>query len=169
MGRKFFAKNTRLIVTSDWHLGYNNFYKHKLNGRSPMRPQFKSAYECESLIFKNLSDAIISNTDVLLCLGDSTMKPELLSRLDNLKCRKLLVMGNHDQSHGARALLSYFDDCFGVLIHKNLIFTHVPIISTEIPRHSINVHGHLHYGVLNGPYQSACLEVNNYKPVIINV
>ena len=83
--------------------------------------------------------------DTLIHLGD-VGNPEYMKQL---KCYKVLIMGNHDQS--VEKMKQYFNEVYtGPLwISKKLVLSHEPIvIEAGIYREPIafNIHGHDHSG-----------------------
>lgn len=82
----------------------------------------------------------ITKSDTLIHLGD-VGNPEYLNQL---KCYKVLIMGNHDQSK--TKFEPYFDEIYGgpLMIGEKLILSHEPV---DVPW-AFNFHGHNH-----DPYQ----------------
>ena len=92
---------------------------------------------------------ILNNTchknDTLLHLGDVGN----LEYIKRLKCKKVLIMGNHDQS--IERMEEVFDEVYSgpLWITKKLILSHEPIcIEAGITKEPIafNIHGHDHSG-----------------------
>ena len=78
---------SRLMITSDLHLGHSNINK--------FRP-FKSSEEHHEVVFDNLASNI-GKRDSLILLGDIAFDEYWLKRLDQIKCaKKTLILGNHD-------------------------------------------------------------------------
>ena len=78
--------------------------------------------------------------DTLIHLGD-VGNPEYLSQL---KCHKVLIMGNHDQSKTKFA--PYFDEIFDgpLFIAEKILLSHEPVTGLDW---CINIHGHDHANV----------------------
>lgn len=97
-------------------------------------------------IFKSMKQ--IPATDTLICLGDLAIWKDLevhQKYIMPLKCRKILVKGNHDKksnewylSHGWDFVCRDFHD---KLFWHYLVFSHIPV---ELPATHLNIHGHLH-------------------------
>jgi calcineurin-like phosphoesterase family protein len=133
------------------------------------RPDLKSIWVCSDLhflhdnlidycgrpddhsnkIFKNLM--AIPEGDLLICLGDLSIGREADVYewfIKPLKCRKILVKGNHDRksntwylNHGWDFVCySFIDTYFG----KRIVFSHYPIPYKDC---DYNFHGHLHNNV----------------------
>lgn len=104
--------------------------------------------------------------DTLVCLGD-VGNPEYFKEL---KCYKVLVMGNHDET--ATKFESYFDEIYtGPLwIAEKLVLSHEPLcLESGITRKPIafNIHGHDHSGeYYNDDYHlNICQNVFGYEPL----
>ncbi len=134
-------------------------------------------------IFKNLM--AIPEGDLLICLGDLSIgkENEVYERfVMPLKCRKILVKGNHDRksntwylNHGWDFVCYAFsDDYFG----KKILFTHYP---RPADGYDYNIHGHLHNNIykweklteenkkfINEKHILLSCENNNYKPLKLN-
>lgn len=127
----------------------------------------------EEQIFDSLSN--LTPEDVLIHLGDICLgkDKELHEKfIRPLKCRKILVKGNHDHKslswymeHGWDFACEAFSmDYAG----KHLFFTHIPDMVTE---GTINIHGHLHnvehrsYPIFYNPeiHYLVSLEKQGYK------
>ena len=127
-----------------WCISDTHFGHHKLI-HSGYRPP--ACYKMMIDSVKNLSEK-----DVLIHLGDFSFYADELwhnAIREACKCKMWLVKGNHDRrtnawylSHGWDFVADSFDfNMFG----KNIIFTHVPMISNIFKGNEfINVHGHLH-------------------------
>lgn len=78
----------------------------------------------------------ITKNDTLIHLGD-VGNPEYLNKL---KCCKVLIMGNHDQSSEKFKL--YFNEIYGgpLMIAEKLIISHEPLNINW----AFNIHGHDH-------------------------
>ena len=76
--------------------------------------------------------------DTLIHLGD-VGNPEYINQL---KCYKVLIMGNHDQS--AEQLKYYFDETYTgpLIIAKKILLSHEPLNVNW----ALNIHGHDHSG-----------------------
>lgn len=86
---------------------------------------------------------ICHKNDTLIHLGDVGD----LSYIDKLKCYKVLIMGNHDQS--IEKYKKHFNEVYSgpLWISEKLILSHEPInITTNINNEPIafNIHGHDH-------------------------
>ena len=77
--------------------------------------------------------------DTLIHLGD-VGNPEYMNQL---KCYKVLIMGNHDQS--VKKFKPYFNEIYPgpLMISEKIILSHEPLKNTTF---ALNIHGHDHNG-----------------------
>lgn len=106
----------------------------------------------------NLKECCHKN-DTLLLLGD-VGNPIYLNQL---KCYKVLILGNHDQS--ATKFEPYFDEIYTgpLFISDRILLSHEPF--PEIP-YVFNIHGHDHSGwyMKNKNSLNVCSNVVGFKP-----
>ena len=87
---------TRLMITSDLHLGHKNIHK--------FRTGFDSAEHHHEVMFENLA-MNIQKRDSLILLGDIAFDKYWLEKIASIKCeKKLLICGNHDTENGIKTL-----------------------------------------------------------------
>ena len=92
----------------------------------------------------NILKKYLHKNDTLIHLGD-VGNPEYLQ---TLKCYKILIKGNHDQTHkfipDNHNWYHYFNEVYNgpLIIAPKLILSHEPIDTTW----AINIHGHDHSG-----------------------
>jgi len=168
---------SKLLLTSDLHLGHNNITKY--------RTQFYSADEHHNFVFENLATNI-GKRDTVYFLGDVAFDKYWLEKIKNLKCQhKKLILGNHDtEHHTIKQLADTFDSIESLLSKRNVWFSHCPIHPQEIRGKLFNVHGHTHNQLIgewvtisralgaqqdifvpSKKYVNVCLEHTNYKPI----
>lgn len=142
--------------TSDLHWGHENICK--------FRKQFVSEEE-HRLFLKDNIMSCVKKRDTLWILGDSVFSERYLSDLDDIKCTKYLVIGNHcAQKYDQRMLYAKFDKVFGITKKYNCWLSHAPIHPDEL-RGNFNIHGHTHNHLINDyRYINICPEHHNYKP-----
>ena len=164
---------SKLMVTSDLHLGHSSIHK--------FRP-FETAEEHHEIVFDNLASSI-GKRDSLILLGDIAFDEYWLKRLDEIKCaKKTLILGNHDTERLPMKLVcNHYDAVHSLYGKRNNWFSHVPIHPNEFRGRNINVHGHLHNrfvtidmccgedvrgkGISDERYFNACIEHTDYKPI----
>lgn len=146
---------------------------------------FSSVEEMNETIVDNWNK-VVSDQDTVYHLGDvfstSSVSEEDFENLwFRLKGKKKLAIGNHDRKLGlfhsksAKFNRYYFRDIqvWFKLKDKNIFASHDPKhISTLFnPAHPdkpyLNVHGHIHTLLLDGPYRNVCVENTRYTPINI--
>lgn len=164
---------SRLLLTSDLHLGHRNICKY--------RTQFSSAEEHHNTIFENVASNV-GKRDTLYLLGDIAFDRYWLEKIKSIKCKyKLLVIGNHDTERGImmKDLVEVYDDVKSLFTHKNIWISHCPIHPQELRGRFGNIHGHLHNQVVKSQvmdrwyrwvqedsrYVNTCVEHTDYKPI----
>lgn len=163
---------SRLLVTSDLHLGHNNICKYRTN--------FSSAEEHHETLFENLATEL-RKQDTLYLLGDIAFTKEWLERISNIKCaHKILICGNHDLERGIhmRDLVETYDAVYSMWSKRNYWFSHCPIHPQEMRSRKGNIHGHLHGNMVwkdwekqldtdevDPLYFNACVEHTDWKPI----
>ena len=96
------------------------------------------------LIISNLR-RLIAEQDTLIHLGDVILykHPELVSILDSIKGRKILVMGNHDRKSKGWYMRAGFASAMDMMVWGNILFSHKPV--EHLPDGvKYNIHGHFH-------------------------
>lgn len=138
-----------IFFISDTHFGHEACYtKFKREDGSPLRPFSSAAEGDEEMVARwNLK---VRPHDKVYHLGDITMSTsarslEILGRLNG---EKILIRGNHDL-HKISQYLQYFKDVRGVHQFDGMVLTHIPIHPESLSRWKVNIHGHLHYRVVN--------------------
>jgi calcineurin-like phosphoesterase family protein len=107
---------------------------------------------------------------VVYLLGDVAFSYETLDLLKDLKGRKILVKGNHDDYVTTKAQAEIFEDIHGIIKYKKMWLSHAPIHPAEMRGRIGNVHGHVHnatimrrnlfgYTVPDPQYFNACVDV----------
>lgn len=166
---------TRLMITSDLHLGHKNICK--------FRKQFATPDEHHEIMFENLASNI-QKRDSLILLGDIAFNTYWLDKIASIKCeKKLLICGNHDTENGIkmRDLVRVYDDVMALHSRRNYWFSHCPIHNTQLRGKVGNIHGHLHVDEVgeylpsidgnsdvlyrDPRYLNACVEHTSYKPI----
>ena len=156
---------SRLLFTSDLHLGHNNITKY--------RGAFTSAEEHHEVLFDKLASNV-QKRDTLYLLGDIAFSLYWLEKVSNINCsHKLLICGNHDLEHGItmRHLVAYYDDVKSLYSKRNNWISHCPIHPQEMRGRVLNIHGHTHHSMVldegspDNTYFNACVEQTDYKPI----
>lgn len=171
-----FAEN---YYIADTHFGHNRIIE------LCNRP-FKDVEEMNKQLIKNWNDTV-TDDDVVYILGDFALtissKEEVCTILSELKGKKHLIIGNHDETWLSKMdksdLEKYFETTpMYMTIIKNdsekIGLCHYPILSFP----GIIIHGHIHNNknqqdgwdfIKDSPnILNASVEVNNYRPVTLN-
>lgn len=150
---------TRLMITSDLHLGHKNIHKFR---------DAKTAEDHHEFVFERLATSI-NKRDSIIFIGDIAFDKYWLDKIKSINCaKKLLVCGNHDTDNGIkmRDLVNAYDDVVSMYSRRNYWFTHCPIHPSQMRGRIANIHGHLHSKVINDErYINACVEHTDYYPI----
>ena len=100
--------------------------------------------------------AEVRRPDTLIHLGDVGDA----SYLDELKCHKVLITGNHDK---LSEVASYFDEVYAgpLFIADRILLSHEPIIGLE--DFTWNIHGHDHAGDFRHNHTNLAANVYKYR------
>ena len=181
-GRKNERTVGRLTVrfTADLHLGHKNIIKYC------SRP-FDNVAKMNKAIIRNLNVGV-SDNDLMYILGDNalTKNPDILNLLHDIRGRKILILGNHDNQipqedwidkYGFESVHDYY-----IAYHNEQIFimAHDPVDTLFLARrigsnmNPVLLNGHVHnlcqYSVDNqtGNFSiNVGLDVNSLKPMDI--
>lgn len=155
---------SRILIGSDLHLGHANILK--------FREGFSSLEEHNEIIYDNFASAV-SKRDTLLLLGDVAFTEYWNSKIAEINCKKVLVMGNHetDRQVSLKSLVVTYDKIHALTTRRNCWLSHCPIHPQEFRGKQLNIHGHLHtYKVLDGQeedvrYVNVSVDQTNFKPL----
>ncbi len=154
-----------IFVISDLHFGHKNIVE------LSRRPE-----NYNELIIEGWN-SVVHKHDKVLILGDVSFvnKKKTKIYLDQLKGRKYLIRGNHDQAGekwfkdvGFREVLEPIYKQFN---HHSVLFTHEPVL--ELPKEWFNIHGHLHGNDHRGVkpttrHYDMSVDAVGYKPIRIH-
>lgn len=159
-------KMARTYITSDHHFDHRNILKYE-----EVRSFRWSTVEQMNEDLISIWNSIVKPEDRVYHLGDISMGKSGLEFARRLNGRKILIKGNHDLQK-LKDYVEIFDDIRASHSLDNVILTHIPVHEGQKHRYRANIHGHLHSKrVLNGLgeidpwYISACVELNDFKPV----
>jgi calcineurin-like phosphoesterase family protein len=140
----------------DPHLGHKAIAKY--------RPWVKDSAANSALIHKLWNDTIRKN-DIVNVMGDAAFTEDELIALGNLRGRKILIKGNHDDFVSTKLQSQVFEEIHGIIKYKAMWLSHAPIHPAEL-RGKKNIHGHVHmksvrtwYGTLDKRYYNTCVDV----------
>lgn len=90
-------------------------------------------------------NSTVHKKDLVYILGDITMENSIhYKKLDLLKGRKIVVMGNHDISKNSKELLNHVEGLAGMVKYQGFWLTHCPVHPQELVRVRGNIHAHIH-------------------------
>ncbi len=112
--------------------------------------------------------ATVTPEDTVWWLGDVCFKPTqaLLSAIASLPGKRYLILGNHDRERAERYAAMGFTKLRSSWTTERMLFTHIPVhpsnLTAKVP---VNVHGHTHMHLLDGPYVNVCVEHTEFAPL----
>ena len=155
----------RIWFIGDLHLGHRNIIKYC------SRP-FDDVNQMNEILIQNWNKKI-GVEDRVFVLGDFALcgKDKIIEFGNQLKGKKILIMGNHE---GA-SLTTYYNAGFEMvsrfpLFWNNIILSHEPVENCQYP----NIHGHLHQKTVfdcpdfqrgNNIYINVSVDQLGFKPV----
>jgi calcineurin-like phosphoesterase family protein len=163
---------SRTWVIADPHFGHAGICRFENFDGSPVRP-WDDVAEMDDALIKNWN-AVVNDADRVYVLGDVAMTKKGLGALHNLKGRKVLVKGNHDQEK-LSVYAPFFQDIRAYVVKKGFIMSHIPIHPQSLSRWDLNIHGHLHNNFVkleNGQpdkrYYCASVERIDFTPKLLD-
>ena len=164
---------------SDLHLNHKNV---TAEGRNFDNRPFQTIKEMHEVI-KNNWNSRVTNADTVYLLGDIIWKltDEMIGLFSQLKGKKVLIVGNHDQFNDIRykqlftEICSYKEAPDNVNgINRMVVLSHFPILMWNGQHRCwVHLYGHVHNSQDEGIYQDALKRLNyfyqdrdkeNYKP-----
>lgn len=150
---------------SDTHFFHENILKFTGDDGRNIRP-FSSVEDMHEYMVAKWN-SVVRDNDYVYHLGDVTFRygkefNELMSRL---KGRKRLILGNHDRVKGTD-LMKWFEklDLWKGFKEHNFTASHMPLREGSFRDGAVNVHGHTHQNMVEGPYLNVSCEVCDYTP-----
>ena len=193
LGRKALERvmsQARIFVCSDQHFHHANIYSFVDAKGERIRKEFANVQEGDRAMVERWN-AVVTPQDHVYTLGDVTMGNNL-SLIKELQGHKRLVLGNHDKCDVRQYREAGFQKVYSSRqFDKWCLLTHIPVHPQSLPRGGINIHGHLHRGVVirrisalpsddpaliddNGEiaspdprYKCVCVEQIEYTPVLL--
>lgn len=153
---------SRTWITSDQHFGHAKVIEYE------SRP-FHGVEHMNEELTRRWNNTVKKN-DIVYHLGDISFNPSK-ELIDSLNGRKRLVMGNHDKKSATWYRNNGFEEVFKfpIIIQKFIILSHAPMYMNDHMPY-LNIHGHTH-GTSNenkSLFYNACVEVNDYRPVLLD-
>lgn len=164
----------KIYITADLHLGHANIIKYC------DRP-YEDVEEMNSDLIRRWNETVTDN-DRVFFLGDFALgSAEQIIKWGNmLNGRKVMIYGNHDH-HKTKV---YYEAGFEhvsrwpIVIQNRFLLSHAPMFegsdSGVDPGNLINIHGHIHNKIEQGPTISSasacvCVERWDYAPVNLRI
>lgn len=154
---------TKTFFASDLHLSHNNACTLFTRPDGTALRDFKDADEMDNYIISEWNK-LVDHKDRVYLLGDCVINRKHLGKLKALNGRIVLTPGNHDIFD----LDEYPFEKRGYIVKPKAPFiaAHIPLHPDCVGRFGTNIHGHLHYNVLNDPrYINVSMEQIQYKPI----
>lgn len=156
-----------ILFTADPHYGHENIIK------LCNRP-FADSREMDAALIHGWNETVLSDSDIVWIIGDLSLSrniPYLTSIVKQLRGRKRLIYGNHDQCR----IQEYYEMGFEfvsivpvALVQEGpIILSHEPIYN-GINQHR-NIFGHVHNTPIDHEGYCVSVELHNYRPVPIDV
>ncbi len=132
-----------IFFISDLHLGHKNILS--------FTEGYREGATTEEMNFWLVDqwNSVVGKGDIVYVLGDVAFGHENLKYLNKMKGQKFLIRGNHDGGD-LEVFKPYFQNVYGLIKYKGLWLSHAPIHPNSL-RGTVNVHGHLHQGIVKHP------------------
>jgi len=157
-------------VWSDLHLSHTNIIRYC---NRPFEDSPDGVEAMNKLILRNWRETI-KGDDTIFNLGDFCFKwskERLQNTLSNLPGKKILILGNHDRSHGAAWWRDAgFDEVYPypIIYKKFYILSHEEVFLNEQMPY-VNIHGHHHQKSFDRKcYINVSVEQTNYLPISLD-
>lgn len=163
---------SNIFFCADQHFHHKNILTFLKDDGSKLREFADITHMNEWLVYRH--NLVVQPNDKVYFLGDVTMSRnakglEILARMNG---EKILIKGNHDLC-APEHYLKYFKDIRAVHQFDGMVLSHVPIHTASLDRWGMNVHGHLHDGVVRMPlsqipdhrYFCVSMERIDYTPI----
>ena len=150
-----------IYVVSDLHLNHKNIIN--------MGRPFETLQEHNDYVIEEYNK-VVGKDDLVYILGDVGFSPvqDLKLLIPRLNGRKVLILGNHDKQKIGEYRNMGFIEVYDhpVYYSSHLILSHEPVREALNNPYVFNVHGHLHFNILDLPnYINVNTELINYKPI----
>lgn len=132
---------------------------------------FSSPEDMDEAII-SIHNSVVRPQDHVYFLGDVAMKRQFLPIVRRMHGHKRLIFGNHDIFEYKHYANAGFEKLMAYRVMDGMIFSHIPVHTSQLRRFRINVHGHLHENLVRNEggqqdhrYYSVCVEQVSYLPV----
>lgn len=164
----------KIFVIADTHFGHKNIltFTNKF-GELIRGARFKTIEEHDQALVDNWN-SVVAPQDHVYHLGDVAINKHFIKTVSKLSGHKRLVFGNHDIYPISMYQEAGFEKFYGVRVwpKHGIIMSHIPLQHDSlISRNWKNIHGHLHGGIVSGPfhnlYECVSCEHVNYTPKLV--
>ena len=159
---------------ADTHFGHQNIL-------SFTKRPFSSIEEMEKALISNWNSTITDNDEVYI-VGDLFYREHHPERiLSQLKGKKTLIIGNHDEHWLTDECKSYFTEIktsLEIIDHNHCVYLcHYPMVSYPKQSRAYMIHGHIHNDTLfdywcillkRSRILNAGVDINHFKPVTLD-
>jgi calcineurin-like phosphoesterase family protein len=153
------------LFTSDLHFGHSNIIKYC------SRPWGDVAAMNEGLIanwntWVGVDDTVYIVGDMFLMRAD-----DIRPIMEKLRGRKILIRGNHDTMSRTKLLDLGFDEVAQQMTvnlsdGRKALLNHVPLPASTLAHVDMQVHGHLHSGlIVTGKRVNVATDLWQYRPI----
>lgn len=155
---------SRTFLISDTHFGHSNILTFKRDDGTPLRP-FSSVEEMDETMIDNWN-RVVGKKDKVYHLGDLVFSNRKLQEvMPRLNGTKVLIKGNHDTLKLSQ-YAQFFKDVRAYHVLDKMLLSHIPIHPNSMGKWRANLHGHLHYHLIDDErYINLSVEQINYTPI----
>jgi calcineurin-like phosphoesterase family protein len=154
---------------SDTHFFHENILKFT-DKEGAVTRDFSDVTEMNERMVENWN-ARVKTQDKVYHLGDVAVgvrrQAEFTGLMNRLNGHLRLMIGNHD--HIEQPAYERFERIElwtgGKFKHHGFVASHIPLRLDQFRSGEVNVHGHTHQNLIEGPYINVCVEHTGYAPV----
>ena len=164
----------KIYITADLHLGHANIIKYC------DRP-YEDVEEMNNDLIRRWNETVTDN-DRVFFLGDFALSSaeQIIKWGNMLNGRKVMIYGNHDHHKPKVYYEAGFEHVskWPIVIQNRFLLSHAPMFESSDsgvdPGNLINIHGHIHNKIEQGPTISSasacvCVERWDYTPVDLSI
>lgn len=153
------------------HWVYSDQHFHHKRILEMSRRPFNDLQHMETEMIKRYN-ALVDRDDIVYWIGDVSFANKEITRdiIEQMHGYKILILGNHDWHKPRQWWLDVgFHEVtkYPIVVRKLFILSHQPMPMSDLTY--LNIHGHVHHDTLDSIFHfNACVEVHDYKPVLLN-
>jgi len=130
---------SKVFFISDLHFGHKNIIQF-----ADGRWRTGDTWQENMQVIIAQWNAVVDKGDLVWVLGDTAFNQEGFDALGELKGRKKLIRGNHDNYFTTEQWLEHFETVESLVRYKDFWLSHAPIHPAELYGKG-NIHGHVHH------------------------